>query len=401
MSKNDYKVYPIQMGVHLIKNPKNSGVYQLRIRDPRTKKYKFRSTSTDNLVIAREFAKDYLKTLTFENDRPVITSKDETFTYWTDKLLSYRVTDDNLSRSNFKNVHTKYQSIIKVLGDKNINEITNDDVNDYFLKTKKTRLQNITKNKYVSMIQQVLRLAHQQNKLKLLPSLKRYKEGKGRSQGRDNPRPSFDFRDNNDELKVLYAEIRKCIKEELVVEYKQITNEMYWLVMFIGFGYFRPVESEVFSLKWEDVEIKPTKDGRRVLQIMVNKGKTGFRPVTSTTQLVDIFEKMIEANPKHKKSDYLFMPELTNRTYVKNIFQRQFKVILERCNLRFDKLGQKRSLYSLRHTAIQRRLIESGGKVNLFFLAKNAGTSTEIIQRFYAKYLPQTEEVIDNLLIMD
>ena len=45
----------------------------------------------------------------------------------------------------------------------------------------------------------------------------------------------------------------------------------------------------------------------------------------------------------------------------------------------------ERSVYCLRHTAICMRIILSYGKVNIFNLAKNAGTSVEQIERFYAQ----------------
>jgi hypothetical protein len=37
------------------------------------------------------------------------------------------------------------------------------------------------------------------------------------------------------------------------------------------------------------------------------------------------------------------------------------------------------------------------GKVNIFNLAKNAGTSVEQIERFYAKHLPRSREMAMNL----
>ena len=44
--------------------------------------------------------------------------------------------------------------------------------------------------------------------------------------------------------------------------------------------------------------------------------------------------------------------------------------------------------------AICMRIINSHGKVNICNLAKNAGTSVDQIERFYAKYLPLPKEVI-------
>ncbi len=57
----------------------------------------------------------------------------------------------------------------------------------------------------------------------------------------------------------------------------------------------------------------------------------------------------------------------------------------------------QRSLYSLRHTAICMRIILSEGKVNIFNLAKNAGTSVEQIERFYARNLLLSAEMARNL----
>jgi hypothetical protein len=56
-----------------------------------------------------------------------------------------------------------------------------------------------------------------------------------------------------------------------------------------------------------------------------------------------------------------------------------------------------RSVYSLRHTAICMRIILSHGQVNIFNLAKNAGTSVNQIERFYARNLPLSREMAKNL----
>ena len=58
---------------------------------------------------------------------------------------------------------------------------------------------------------------------------------------------------------------------------------------------------------------------------------------------------------------------------------------------------QTRSIYSLRHTAICMRLTLSKGHVNIYSLAKNAGTSVDQIERFYARNLPLSAELVRNL----
>jgi hypothetical protein len=49
------------------------------------------------------------------------------------------------------------------------------------------------------------------------------------------------------------------------------------------------------------------------------------------------------------------------------------------------------------YTAICMRIILSHGQVNIFNLAKNAGTSVEQIERFYARNLPLSPELAKNL----
>jgi hypothetical protein len=85
----------------------------------------------------------------------------------------------------------------------------------------------------------------------------------------------------------------------------------------------------------------------------------------------------------------LFLSDYENRVTAARVFARQFNALLEEAGLKMDAVLQtQRTIYSLRHTAICMRIILSQGKVNIFNLAKNAGTSVEQIERFYARNLP-------------
>ena len=87
-----------------------------------------------------------------------------------------------------------------------------------------------------------------------------------------------------------------------------------------------------------------------------------------------------------------------NRRTAIAVVNRQFNYVLNRLALKRDPAtGQEYTVYSLRHTAICMRLIKSGGKVNIFNLAKTAGTSVEQIERFYARHLPLSAEMARNL----
>ena len=54
-------------------------------------------------------------------------------------------------------------------------------------------------------------------------------------------------------------------------------------------------------------------------------------------------------------------------------------------------------LHALRHYSLQTRLRKSKGKVNIFNLAKNAGTSVEQLERFYLRNMEFSDDLVENL----
>ena len=62
-----------------------------------------------------------------------------------------------------------------------------------------------------------------------------------------------------------------------------------------------------------------------------------------------------------------------------------------------DQDGQPRTTYSLRHHALQKSLNKSGGKVNIYDLVRNAGTSVNQLERFYLKRMKVRKKQRENL----
>ena len=109
-------------------------------------------------------------------------------------------------------------------------------------------------------------------------------------------------------------------------------------------------------------------------------------------------EQVRKRYPDAPGKDYIFLPQYKNRVTASKIIQSQFKELMRRAGIETDRItGKKHTIYSLRHTAICMRIIMSEGQVNIFNLAKNAGTSVDQIERFYARHLPLSPELARNL----
>ena len=128
------------------------------------------------------------------------------------------------------------------------------------------------------------------------------------------------------------------------------------------------------------------------------RGKTGFRQIDSLEAAVNVYQRLSRRETHNSPDDYLFMPEHTNRTTAKRIMRRWFDLALRDAQTAFKFSGdRKHTPYSLRHTAICMRLVLSKFDTNIFTLARAAGTSVDMIENFYAKYLPPTPEMAKNL----
>jgi integrase len=64
-----------------------------------------------------------------------------------------------------------------------------------------------------------------------------------------------------------------------------------------------------------------------------------------------------------------------------------FNTILKEEGLKFDRDGNRRTAYSLRHTYICLRLMEGA---DIYQIAKNCRTSVEMIEKFYATHIKTT-----------
>jgi hypothetical protein len=88
----------------------------------------------------------------------------------------------------------------------------------------------------------------------------------------------------------------------------------------------------------------------------------------------------------------LFLPQHKDRDHALKILSVMFSWVLEDLGLKQNTHGGNRTLYSLRHSAITFRLLYGSG-IDLLTLARNARTSVDMIQRFYASTVQPEQNI--------
>jgi len=380
----------VRRGVSLYK-VEASPYWYARIWNSSVGKYIVRSTKETSRLVAAEVAEELysdLKQKKFLDEVP----RTKTFIYFAEKLIKQQRRLAGKTRSSAfasddeKLLKRNGDGIIDYFYKRDITLIRTSDITEYFnvLDDNRTKpLSASSKNKHNIIIKKVLRLAYDDGVLQTIPPSPKIER-------KDNPRVSF----SEEQYSSFLKGISPAIKRKDTVRGNVISDEFYYFVLLLVHSYVRPTRTEAFGLKHHDIEIK---DNPPHIQLDVD-GKTGKRLSASTEYGVEFYQKLKACNPDYNSpEDYIFLPKIKNRETATRIGQRFFNHVVEQENLKFDKNGNPRSFYSLRHYALQTRLRKSGGAINIYEFAKNAGTSVNQLERFYLKFMERSPAQIKNL----
>ena len=147
-------------------------------------------------------------------------------------------------------------------------------------------------------------------------------------------------------------------------------------------GFIRP--SDLKTLKHRHVEI--VKGKNTYLRLTLPETKKHDAPIVTLYPAVRIYKEIVKYQKpldRAKPDDYLFMPDIQNRSYALAVLSLMFNWVLAETGLKKNTNGKPRSMYSLRHSAITFRLLYGQG-IDLLTLARNARTSVEVINNHYA-----------------
>lgn len=153
-------------------------------------------------------------------------------------------------------------------------------------------------------------------------------------------------------------------------------------VLFMAGTGLRPGEAR--NLRWRDIEYDDAGDEQEIVHVHVH----GAHSKTKDTRNVVGFElaamaiSRLQANRRTAKDhcgddDYIWCD--TDGSVIQD-FREGFNNLIEAAGVKTDAMGNKLAIYSLRHYYITSRRDHG---VDVYDLAKNAGTSVEMIRKFY------------------
>lgn len=153
-------------------------------------------------------------------------------------------------------------------------------------------------------------------------------------------------------------------------------------VFFMAGTGLRPGEAR--NLRWRDIKYEQADDYQEVIEVFVHsthskvkKTRTavGVEMAASAISELQVLRRMGEDYAG--EDDYIWCD--TDGTVIKD-FREGFNTLIKEAGVENDSMGKKLSIYSLRHYYITDRIRHG---VDVYRLAKAAGTSPEMIQRFY------------------
>jgi integrase len=151
---------------------------------------------------------------------------------------------------------------------------------------------------------------------------------------------------------------------------------------------------EMRGVTWDDVSSVDSDDGKLII-IKVN-GKTGMREVVCNPGSEVYLQRLYDLRQNELGG---VAPALTEPVFINphtgapiTSFKVGFNSMVKSCGVPIVKDGMNRTIYSLRHFYGTQRL---RGNINPYILAKNMGTSVEMIEKFYGHIL--TPDIVSSI----
>ncbi len=354
----------------------------------KSKKYVIRSSKSKDKRVAFALARDlFLQDLADpKGERPL---NPKTFKAVAESLLSSEEATGKASL--YKKDRSQLENFVyQFFGNKLLGEITHHDLNEILIKLREKKRSPQTKKHYLNVIRKVFKHGVELGVIDTLPLFPKIGEKLITQQKRDY----FTM----GEYSTLSKTISRLANEGAEFRGNRVTLEFKYLSNFMINSFIRPSDLRVLKHKHVVRRHEVNKDTN-----VKTEWLTLRHPATKTTALevqtmpsaVEYYDDLRQLRRDEfaagrttsaylDPDDYVFMPQFQNRETAMVTLGRVFGYLIEQSGLD-KKTGKRFTLYSLRHTAIMYRLMNS--EVDSIGLAKNARTSQAVIERFYGAHL--------------
>lgn len=279
--------------------------------------------------------------------------------------------------------------VIPYFGEKHIGKIASEQIAEFVDYLTSLELSSITLSQYVIALRKVFNLAMSKDIIRHLPQMPKIKVD-------STPRGGFTAKEYLRLMQTAKHMAKQQVVNQAVTHRNKrggifttsnpIPHEFVWLIGFMVNSFVRPVDIKLIQHKHIQIV---RNDGRVYLRLTLPETKRHKAQIVTLRPAVRIYEQLkcyMTIKNLAKQEDYLFLPEIQDREAAIYLIGKYFRQLLDVTKLRVGNLGQNRTIYSLRHTAITFRLLYGQG-IDLLTLARNARTSVEMIERFYASEL--------------
>jgi integrase len=182
------------------------------------------------------------------------------------------------------------------------------------------------------------------------------------------------------EYRKLHSFARSWIKEarnDLGTWYRTMAYNFVLIMTNTG---MRP--SEARNLRWRDVASQTDKQGRQFVRLNV-RGKGKHRTLVAASNVATYLERIKQTSKHTELDDYVFVTD--EGKMARTLYYSLVERLLIESGLQISSSGSRRSTYCFRHTYATFRLTEG---VDVYFLAKQMGTSVKMIEDHYGHVTP-------------
>jgi len=166
----------------------------------------------------------------------------------------------------------------------------------------------------------------------------------------------------------------------------RLAPDMFWAIRFMVNSFVRP--GDLRELKHKHVTV--VRGENVYLRLKLPMTKKHDTPMVTLSPAVQVYESAQRSSLLQgfgAPEDYVFLPAEKDRNYAPAVLGFWFKWVMREAGLpTTDELDRPRTLYCLRHTSLMFRLLYGQG-IDMLTLARNARTSVQMIERFYASSL--------------